>query len=106
MPAQMPDPTNRSELVEGPEAVDVLELIDRTELVERIDGETGLQPAKMPLFTADGAQLADQLRPVMLKLSRHLRREALKVGVSALDAQLLGIIKMKPGTGVLRLGGA
>ncbi|WP_157217132.1 MarR family winged helix-turn-helix transcriptional regulator [Flavisphingomonas formosensis] len=49
------------------------------------------------------AGLADQLRPVMLKLSRHLRREALKVGISDLDAQLLGIIKRKPGLGISEL---
>ena len=45
-------------------------------------------------------QLADQLRPVILKLSRHLRREAQKVGISALDAQLLGMVKLSPGMGV------
>ncbi len=44
--------------------------------------------------------LADRLRPVILKLSRHLRREAQKVGMSALDAQLLGVVKMAPGVGV------
>jgi DNA-binding MarR family transcriptional regulator len=56
-----------------------------------------------PLAKHDGAEiaaLADQLRPVILKLSRHLRREAQKVGVSALDAQLLGVIKLSPGVGV------
>lgn len=49
---------------------------------------------------ASVADLADHLRPVILKLSRHLRREAQKVGVSALDAQLLGVIKGWPGVGV------
>jgi DNA-binding MarR family transcriptional regulator len=49
---------------------------------------------------AEVAELADQLRPVILKLSRNLRREAQKVGVSALDAQLLGVIKRSPGVGV------
>ncbi len=58
-------------------------------------------PAIPPLL--DVADLADQLRPVMLKLSRHLRREALKVGLSDLDAQLLGIVKRKPGLGVSEL---
>ncbi len=51
----------------------------------------------------DVADLADQLRPVILKLSRHLRREAQKVGMSALDAQLLGVIKLSPGLGVSEL---
>ena len=49
---------------------------------------------------AEVAALADHLRPVILKLSRHLRREAQKVGMSALDAQLLGVVKMAPGMGV------
>jgi len=43
--------------------------------------------------------LADALRPALLRVSRHLRREAQKAGVSALDAQLLGVIKKKPGIG-------
>jgi len=43
--------------------------------------------------------LAEALRPALLRLSRHLRREALKAGVSALDAQLLTVIKKKPGVG-------
>ena len=49
------------------------------------------------------AELADRLRPVMLKLSRHLRREALKVGVSALDAQILLTIGKRPGAGISEL---
>jgi DNA-binding MarR family transcriptional regulator len=55
------------------------------------------------LKPVDAAELADRLRPVMLKLSRHLRREALKVGVSALDAQLLLTIRKRPGSGVSEL---
>jgi len=51
----------------------------------------------------DVPALADQLRPVMLKLSRHLRREAAKVGMSDLDAQLLAIVRRKPGLGVSEL---
>ena len=43
--------------------------------------------------------LAEALRPALLRVSRHLRREAQKAGVSALDAQLLGVIKKKPGIG-------
>jgi DNA-binding MarR family transcriptional regulator len=51
----------------------------------------------------EAAEMADHLRPVILKLGRHLRREAQKVGVSALDAQLLGTIKLWPGVGVSEL---
>jgi DNA-binding MarR family transcriptional regulator len=43
--------------------------------------------------------LAEALRPALLRLSRHLRREAQKAGVSALDAQLLTVIKKSPGIG-------
>src|SRR5579863_4532709 len=47
--------------------------------------------------------LADALRPALLKASRALRREALRAGVSALDAQLLGAVKKNPGVGVSEL---
>ncbi len=43
------------------------------------------------------AALAEMLRPSLLLVSRRLRREAHKAGVSALDAQLLGLIKKQPG---------
>jgi len=56
--------------------------------------------SRQPADSPEVAGLADQLRPVILKLSRHLRREAQRVGVSALDAQLLGVIKLRPGVGV------
>jgi DNA-binding MarR family transcriptional regulator len=41
--------------------------------------------------------LAEALRPGLLRASRHMRREAQKAGVSALDAQLLGTIHKQPG---------
>ncbi|HEY2480770.1 MAG TPA: MarR family transcriptional regulator [Caulobacteraceae bacterium] len=43
--------------------------------------------------------LAEALRPALLRAARHLRREAQKAGVSALDAQLLGAIAKHPGIG-------
>ena len=48
----------------------------------------------------DILSLADALRPALLKVSRSLRREALRAGVSALDAQLLGAVKKNAGIGV------
>lgn len=51
----------------------------------------------------DDAALADALRPAVLKLGRQLRREALKVGVSALDSQLLAWVAQNPGIGVSEL---
>ena len=47
--------------------------------------------------------LADALRPALLKVSRALRRESQRAGVSALDAQLLGIVKKHGGVGVSEL---
>ncbi|MGA2953154.1 MAG: MarR family transcriptional regulator [Caulobacteraceae bacterium] len=41
--------------------------------------------------------LAEALRPGLLRVSRQLRREAQKAGVSALDAQLLAHIFKHPG---------
>ena len=49
------------------------------------------------------AGLADHLRPVMLKLSRHLRREAQNAGVTAIEAQLLGIVLKRPGSWISEL---
>ena len=48
----------------------------------------------------DVLPLVDALRPALLKLSRALRREAQRAGVSALDAQLLGAVKKSAGIGV------
>jgi DNA-binding MarR family transcriptional regulator len=47
--------------------------------------------------------LADALRPALLRASRALRREAQRAGVSALDAQMLGVIKKNAGIGVSEL---
>src|SRR4051794_4506428 len=44
--------------------------------------------------------LADALRPAVLRLSRRLRQEGNKAGVSTLDAMILGRTKPKPGLGV------
>ena len=43
--------------------------------------------------------LAEALRPALLRVSRQLRREAQKAGVSIIAAQLLGLIFKKPGIG-------
>lgn len=49
------------------------------------------------------AALAERLRPVVLRLSRNLRREAQRFGVSALDAQLMTIVLKNAGIGVSEL---
>lgn len=47
--------------------------------------------------------LAEALRPALLRVSRRLRQEAHKDGLSSQDALLLGRIKMNPGAGVSEL---
>ena len=54
----------------------------------------------------DIAALADALRPALLRVSRRLRLEAQKVGLSAQDAMLLGHITKHPGVGVSGLADA
>jgi len=56
-----------------------------------------------PVETVD---LADALRPAILRVSRRLRQEAQKVGLSAQDAMLLGHIRKHPGVGVSALADA
>ena len=48
----------------------------------------------------DTVAIADRLRPILLKLSREIRREAREVGVSPEQAALLVTIKYAPGIGV------
>jgi len=53
-------------------------------------------PAPTKLVQAETLDLADHLRPALMRVSRFLRREAQRAGVSALDALLLGQIKKYP----------
>ncbi len=53
--------------------------------------------------TDDQVSLAETLRPALLRVSRRLRQEAQKAGVSALDALLLNQIGRNPGIGVCDL---
>jgi DNA-binding MarR family transcriptional regulator len=64
-------------------------------------------PTQGPLPNrAEPSQLADRLRPLLLQLSRQLRREALKSGLSALDSQILMALKQMPEIGVSELAQA
>jgi DNA-binding MarR family transcriptional regulator len=47
--------------------------------------------------------VANELRPVLLKLNRELRREVHSLGVSGYQVSLLVTIKQSPGIGVRRL---
>ena len=52
---------------------------------------------------SDLTALAESLRPALLRLSRQLRRESQRLGLSPLDAMLLGLIHKRPGVGVSEL---
>ena len=60
-------------------------------------------PSAQPL---DVVALADALRPALLRVSRRLRQEAQRAGLSAQDAILLGHVKKQPGIGVSALAEA
>jgi DNA-binding MarR family transcriptional regulator len=60
----------------------------------------------MPDTPPDIVALAETLRPALLRVSRRLRLEAQKVGLSAQDALLLGHITKNPGIGVSALAEA
>jgi DNA-binding MarR family transcriptional regulator len=52
----------------------------------------------------DSLALANELRPVLLRLSRHVRREAAELGVTAGQASLLAAIATYPGITARALG--
>ena len=58
-----------------------------------------------PETSFDTVQLADRLRPVLLRVGRELRREAREVGVSPHQVTLMVAIKYEPGIGVRALAG-
>ena len=58
------------------------------------------------LVHVDVIDLAEALRPAILRVSRRLRQEAQKAGLSAQDALLLGHIRKNPGVGVSALADA
>jgi DNA-binding MarR family transcriptional regulator len=47
----------------------------------------------MPVAVADSVELANRLRPVLLQLNRHLRREAHAEGITGGQASLLAAIR-------------
>lgn len=56
-----------------------------------------------PAEPLDVFALAEALRAPLLRVSRKLRQEAQKVGLSAQDALILGYLKKHPGAGVSEL---
>ena len=57
----------------------------------------------MPITTNKPVEIANRLRPVLLHLNRHLRREVHTSGVSPGQLSLLGLIEGNPGIGVAEL---
>ncbi len=55
------------------------------------------------LTTLDPLELANGLRPLLLQLNRHLRRELAGLGITAGQAALLHVIRSSPGIGVRAL---
>ena len=51
----------------------------------------------------DPVTVANRLRPVLLKLNRHLRREIHSLGVTGGQASLLFTVQRRPGIGVREL---
>ena len=52
------------------------------------------------LTTSDPVTAANELRPVLLRLNRHLRRELGPIGITGGQAALLHAIRTNPGIGV------
>src|SRR4051794_35390926 len=52
------------------------------------------------LTTSDPVTAANELRPVLLRLNRHLRRELGPIGITGGQAALLHAIRTSPGIGV------
>ena len=57
------------------------------------------------LTTSDPVTAANELRPVLLRLNRHLRRELGPIGITGGQAALLHAIRTNPGIGVRGLAG-
>jgi DNA-binding MarR family transcriptional regulator len=51
-------------------------------------------------------QVAEELRPVILRLGRHLRRETEQLGVTSHQATLLWLVKTQPGLSLRELANA
>jgi DNA-binding MarR family transcriptional regulator len=60
----------------------------------------------MSLLPVSLADLADVLRGPLLRVSRKLRQEAQKAGLSVQDALILGYVRKNPGAGISELADA
>jgi DNA-binding MarR family transcriptional regulator len=53
--------------------------------------------------TVSAERVADELRPVLLRLARELRRETEQAGITARQATLLWLVKRSPGLSLAEL---
>jgi len=53
--------------------------------------------------SADAVAVADRLRPVLLHINRHMRRETQALGVSAGQVSILSAVRERPGVGVAEI---
>jgi DNA-binding MarR family transcriptional regulator len=51
----------------------------------------------------DSAEVANELRPVLLRVARELRRESHAFGLTATQVSLLAAIRERPGVGIRQL---
>jgi DNA-binding MarR family transcriptional regulator len=58
------------------------------------------------LPTLSPQQIAEELRPVILRIGRHLRRETEQPGVTSQQATLLWLVKSRPGLSLRELARA
>jgi DNA-binding MarR family transcriptional regulator len=56
-----------------------------------------------PQNLSDVAALAETLHPILLRISRRLRKQAQHFGMSSLDALLLMMVRKRPGVGMSEL---
>jgi DNA-binding MarR family transcriptional regulator len=56
--------------------------------------------------TLSAQEIAEELRPAILRLGRHLRRETEQLGVTSHQATLLWLVKTRPGLSLRELAGA
>jgi DNA-binding MarR family transcriptional regulator len=54
-------------------------------------------------LAVDELAVASQLRPILLRLNRELRRELAPLGITGGQAAILKLIELSPGTGVREL---
>jgi DNA-binding MarR family transcriptional regulator len=56
--------------------------------------------------TLSAQEIAEELRPVILRIGRHLRRETEQLGVTSHQATLLWLVKSRPGLSLRELAQA